>query len=440
MAAPLPLDPWCAARIGATPPLDRADLTRHQLDRLRATLAWAIDRSPFYRRQLAGVDPHAINDLASLATLPFTCADDLRRNQPSLLCVSQSDINRVVTLETSATSGSPKRLYFTAEEQQETIDFFRCGMSQMVSAHERVLILFPCTRPGGVGQLLAEALSRLGAVPIAAGPISDMDAALQCLAAERPQVVAGLPMQVRALARCSRLRGIESAVHAVLLSADQVSPRLRQDIGDDWQCEVFEHYGMTETGLGGAVECTAHAGCHIRENDLLVEIIDPHSGRVLCDGERGEVVVTTLTRRGMPLIRYRSGDLGRLIPGRCRCGSLLKRLDAIERIHQANAVLSEGIALSLGMLDEVLLPLPWLTDFDVVWHAGAAPGLEIGLYAGIGLADPAAAMAQAAAGIGQLAAVRAARAANGLKLALSFCSGALSPRRAKRVIEQGRSA
>ncbi len=94
-------------------------------------------------------------------------------------------------------------------------------------------------------------------------------------------------------------------------------------------CEVFAHSGLTETGFGGGVECGAHQGYHLREADLFVEIVDPGTGRPLPDGEPGEIVVSTLCRLAMPLIRYRTGDLGHLLPGPCVCGSPFRRLGAV---------------------------------------------------------------------------------------------------------------
>jgi phenylacetate-coenzyme A ligase PaaK-like adenylate-forming protein len=92
---------------------------------------------------------------------------------------------------------------------------------------------------------------------------------------------------------------------------------------------VYEHYGMTEMGLGGAMACEKRDGYHPREADLLFEIIDPCTGEVLPEGEYGEIVFTTLTRQAMPFIRYRTGDFSRWLPGLCGCGSILKRLDKV---------------------------------------------------------------------------------------------------------------
>ena len=124
----------------------------------------------------------------------------------------------------------------------------------------------------------------------------------------------GIPTQVLALVRClpgeHRFRPM---ISAVLLSSDYGSRALVDVLERTWDCTVFSHYGLTETGYGGGVECQARQGYHLREADLYVEIIDPLTGQPLPDGASGEIVVTTLTRRGMPLIRYRTGDVSRLV-------------------------------------------------------------------------------------------------------------------------------
>ncbi|HOO90690.1 MAG TPA: hypothetical protein PLA74_07685, partial [Syntrophales bacterium] len=130
-----------------------------------------------------------------------------------------------------------------------------------------------------------------------------------------------------------------------------------------WQCDVFNHYGMTEMGLGGGVECEALAGYHIREADLLIEIVDPETGESLHDGEWGEIVFTTLTREGMPLIRYRTGDISRFIPAPCPCGTVLKRLEPVFERMSWKITLYSGDILTIGDLDDALFPLCGILDF-----------------------------------------------------------------------------
>jgi phenylacetate-coenzyme A ligase PaaK-like adenylate-forming protein len=149
------------------------------------------------------------------------------------------------------------------------------------------------------------------------------------MAKECVTCIVGMPTQVSELARSSgeAYGKLAGNMRSVLLSAEYVPEETCDLIRHAWNCKVFEHYGMTEMGLGGAVSCFMLEGYHPREADLYFEIIDPKTGEVLPDGETGEVVFTTLTRKGMPFIRYRTGDTSRWLTEPCGCGSVLKRLD-----------------------------------------------------------------------------------------------------------------
>jgi phenylacetate-coenzyme A ligase PaaK-like adenylate-forming protein len=127
---------------------------------------------------------------------------------------------------------------------------------------------------------------------------------------------------------------------------------------------VFKHYGMTEMGLGGGVECSARKGYHLREADLLVEIVDPSSGLPLSDGNTGEVVFTTLTRDGMPLIRYRTGDIAAFRLDSCACATVLKTLGRIR--GRRNAMLKmtrHGRRFFIGDLDEKIFSVDGVIDY-----------------------------------------------------------------------------
>lgn len=378
-----PLDAWTAERTGCAGQfLERADLLAYQLRRLRETVGWAKQHSPFYRCHLREFDESTLNVLDDLRRLPLTTADDLRRNDPPLLCVSQSRISHIVTLETSGTSGLPKRLFFTPDEQEATLDFFDHGMRLPARPGDRVLIFFPGERPGSVGDLLARALECLGATPIPFGWPADLKAAAETLRREQPDVVAGVPVPMLAVARTDAAlngRWPPMRVRSVLLSADHAAGSLRQGLAKLWGCEVFDHYGMTEMGLGGGVDCAAHAGYHMREHELLVEVIDPVSGEPVVNGEFGEVVFTTLNRRGMPLIRYRTGDRSRLLPGQCACGSALARLDRITGRIGAGIALGEAGELTIAALDETVFALEGIIDYDATYEPGIPPALNVAL-------------------------------------------------------------
>jgi len=419
-----PLDAWTAQQIGNPGALlTRTELAAYQLRQLRQTLAWAKACSSFYRHRLAGFDAGLAGGLDALRDLPLTTADDLRRNDPPLLCVSQSEVSRIVTLETSATSGPAKRIFFTAQDQAATLDFFDHGMRVLAQPGDRVLILFPGERPGSVGELLAQALRRQGATPIAYGWPQDLAAAAAALRRERPDVVVGAPVPLLAVARYAAAAGLPVRVRSVLLSADRASAAVRCGLAQLWGCEIFEHYGMTEMGLGGGVDCAAHAGYHMRESELLVEIVDPESGEPVADGDPGELVFTTLTRRGMPLIRYRSGDISRRLAGACACGSKLTRLERIHRRIGGGVQVDGAGELLIGALDEAIFPLASVADFAATFAAGPPPTLrlDVARVAGRHSSD-ASLVADICTVLENLPIIASANAAQGLRLSVNIAA------------------
>ncbi|WP_443666888.1 phenylacetate--CoA ligase family protein, partial [Desulfovibrio sp.] len=116
---------------------------------------------------------------------------------------------------------------------------------------------------------------------------------------------------------------------AALCAADWLDPGLRRQVEQGWDCLVLDHYGSTESAFAGAVQCRCREGRHVRALDLLLEIVHPVTGKVLPAGETGELVITTLQRRAMPLLRYRTGDMASLLDGPCACGSPLPRLGPV---------------------------------------------------------------------------------------------------------------
>ncbi len=363
-----PLEEWIYRKISGREAeagrLTSSMLEAYQLEKLQATISLARERSRFYRRHLAGyVDP--LNCLADLATLPFTTADDLKADPLQFLCVSQGEIGRVVTLQSSGTTGVPKRLFFTAGDQALTIDFFQHGLANLVQPGDRVLILLPGERPGSVGDLLMTGLARLGVVGIPHGPVSNPAQTLAAIQDQQVNALVGIPTHVLALSRYRTEQGDTLALKlkSVLLSTDHVPDAIVHELHKTWGCQVFNHYGMTEMGLGGGVECQALDGYHLREADLYFEIICPETGKPVPDGQSGEVVVTTLTRQGMPLIRYRTGDISRFNPQPCPCGTVLKRMERVKIRLQGIVDLSAGNCLTMAELDEALFPLEGLLDY-----------------------------------------------------------------------------
>ena len=359
-----PLHSWIARKIGSSSEIfTREAIMAYQLGKVRETLHLARGKSIFYRSRLAAFPPD-IGSLEELKRCPFTTAEDIRREPLQFLCVSQNEIQRVVTLDSSGTTGLPKRLFFTRDDQELTVDFFQVGMSTFTAPGDRVLILLPVERPGSVGDLLAIALERMGASGIRHGLVRDVVHTLKVMANESVNGAVGVPAQVVALVRSA---GMEKSnrlrLKSVLLTMDHVPQAIVRAVEVSWGCRVYNHYGMTEMGLGGGVECQARRGYHLREADLYVEVIDPINGRTVPEGEYGEVVFTTLTRRGMPLIRYRTGDISRFIPGDCPCGTILRTLEKVRGRVSNRVDLGDGHCLAMADLDEAIFPINGVRDF-----------------------------------------------------------------------------
>ena len=345
-----PLDGWAGEMTGG-------DLAGYQLRKLNETLL-AAQSGIYYRRTLPG----RVESLSDLRLLPTIDSETLTQNGTGLVCVPQDAISRVVTLTTSGSTGAPKRIYFTEEDQELTIDYFANGLQTVVKPGETMAILMPCERPGGVGDLIARSLKRIPVSSVRYGLVSDLAPCAEMLGSRKPEALVGMPVQVLALARYCEAMGIKTGISAVLLSADHIPDIARRELRRIWGCRVYEHYGMTEMGLGGAIDCDAHDGYHIRENDLLFEILD-EKGSPLADGVFGEVAFTTLTRRGMPLIRYRTGDISCMLPGRCGCGSELRRIAPIRGRIGRDIVADCGTVIRMRDFDEVLFTMPCTSDF-----------------------------------------------------------------------------
>jgi len=377
-----PLHPWIAEKIGiSSDRLTRHVITCYQLEKLRQSICRVREHSPFYSNHLRLVDPASIESLEDLRRIPFTTPQQLASHVARMLCVSQDEVSRVVTQVTSGTSGDPKRFFFSAADQESTLDFFAHGVSTLTSPGDRMLIALPGERSGSVGQLLAQGTERFGLQPIAYGLIRHPQHALETMDREGATSIIGFPLQLILLAsQCGSLADrVFSRLNSIVLCSDYVSPsivcRLRERAG----CEVFQHYGMTETGLGGGVDCRAHEGYHLRETDLLFEIVDPRTGESVPDGSSGEVVFSTLTCGAMPLIRYRTGDTSSFPVNPCACGSCVRVLRYLRTRIDSHVQIGNCGEISLADLEDALFALPDVIDLACTLTRGERSDLAIAL-------------------------------------------------------------
>jgi phenylacetate-coenzyme A ligase PaaK-like adenylate-forming protein len=319
-------------------PFTPAGLAEYQRESLDAVERYARERSAFYRDYAGG----------------FIDADTLACQGERMLCVPLGDVERIRTIRSSGSTGDPKRVWFTEQDLERTAAFFAAGMRPLVREGDRCVIMMSRDTPGSVADLLRRGLKRIGVRSEIHGVIQGPGAAD---AAEGAECLVGLPAELFWLCRTApQLRP-----KTVLLSADYIPRAVIAAIEEAWGCRVFTHYGMTECGYGLAVQCPALDAHHIRLEDYLVEIIDPVSGEKLPPGQEGEIVLSSLYKGALPLLGYRTGDIGSLAGGRCGCGSPLPRLGTI-RGRRENLRQTPNI----HRLDDLVFSLPGIRGYRAI--------------------------------------------------------------------------
>ena len=324
--------------------MTRESLDALKLRKLNALLKREKERGGFYRAL-----PDHLDSLEELQTLPFTTEEDLARSAPGLLLCSQGEIRRVLSDATSGTTGAAKRVFYTEGDCENTVKLFMAGLGELIFPGSVTMICFPFSGPFGLGDLIAEAVSRLGAKPLRLGAGLTYGEYADVMEREKPDTFVGMPVQLLSLLRvCGR-----GSLRRALVSGDACPDSVIRGCEAILGSALFPHYGSREMALGGAISCPAHEGMHLREEQVIAEIVG-ENGAVLPDGEEGELVITTIGMEAMPLIRYRTGDYTRILPTPCPCGSAVQRLDTVRR---------RGDRSEIAELDEKLFRLPQVVDY-----------------------------------------------------------------------------
>jgi phenylacetate-CoA ligase len=356
-----PLENWIVNRTGIGSRSKEA-LEEYQWKQLRNTLHYAKENSRFYKEKLAHIDISSIQSIKEFDSIPFTFPEDIRKNSLDFLCVSQTEVKRIITINTSGTSGDEKRIYFTEEDLNATIDFFQYGMSCLTDETDRVLVLLPGKAYGSIGDLLKKALALSNIECVVHGVLTNLEEVEQCIEENNITCIVGIPMQVLYLSR-TKSKVFEKYIKKVLLSTDYVPDILVKELKERYHCDVYNHYGMSEMGYGGGVECEALNGYHLREGDLYFEIVNPQTGEAVKEGEYGEVVFTTFRRQAMPLIRYRTGDIARFMTKPCACKTFLRTMDKVTERMINKVVLKNSEEIHLRELDETILQFGEILDY-----------------------------------------------------------------------------
>ncbi len=350
--------------------MDRDRLAAIQLERLRETLKKA-KKSSYYSEifKKIGLDTDRVNSLDVIGEIPFTIKDDLREHWPyGFLAVSKDELIRMHS--SSGTTGRATVIFHTAGDIEKWTNLvarsmYMAGMRKGdVFQNMMSYGLFT----GGLG--FHYAAEKVGALVIPAGA-GNSKRQIQLLRDFETTVIHIIPSYALLLSTVFEEVGVDPAkdtkLRMAFLGAEPHSEKMRKKIEEIYGFKGYNSYGLSEmNGPGVAFECPFQSGLHIWEDQFFVEIIDPETLKAVPDGEEGELVLTTLVREGMPIFRYRTKDLTRIIPGSCECGRTHRRIDRIKG-RTDDMLILKGVNIFPIQIEKKLMEIPGVgTNFQII--------------------------------------------------------------------------
>jgi phenylacetate-CoA ligase len=341
--------------------MPRGDLEALQLERLRALLPRVYANVPAYKAKFdeAGFDPGSVRSLEDLASAPFTVKDDLRAAYPyKFFAVPLHDIVRVHS--SSGTTGQITVVGYTKGDIDRWADLmartFACAGG---TADDIVQVTYGYGLfTGGLGAHYGS--ERLGAltIPVSGGNTKRQ---VQILSDFGVTILACTPSYALLIAETAAELGIDPKLLPLrvgVFGAEPWSENMRIQVEEALGIQAIDIYGLSEVmGPGVASECTHQEGLHVFEDHFLFEIVDPQTLKPVADGQPGEVVFTTLTKEGIPLVRYRTRDISRVITGECACGRTFRRMERITG-RTDDMLIIRGVNVYPSQIEQVLVGIP----------------------------------------------------------------------------------
>ena len=314
----------------------------------------------YYGNMYKDLGIKGISSQEEFETLPFSSKADLRNAYPlGIQAVPDEEVVRIHS--SSGTTGKPVIIPYTKKDVDDWATMFaRCYETAGITNKDRIQIT-----PGyglwtaGIG--FQAGCEKLGAMAVPMGP-GNTDKQLQMMMDLETTVITATSSYALLLAEEINKRDLKKKIHLKkgVIGSERWSEKMRNYIRENLGIELYDIYGLTEIyGPGIGINCSEQSGMHYWDDYLYIEIIDPKTGKPVPDGEEGEIVITTLVKEGAPLIRFRTHDISRIIPGQCNCGRTYPRLDIIKgrsddmfKVHGVNMFPSQVEEL-LGLVDGV---------------------------------------------------------------------------------------
>ena len=333
-----------------------------QLKLVNSRIEALLKADNFYGRKLKEAGVTSLNSAEDFEKLPFSEKNDLRDAYPlGLMTAPEEKIVRIHS--SSGTTGTPVIIPYTAKDVDDwAIQFSRCYEMAGITPMDRIQVT-----PGyglwtaGIG--FQNGAEKLGAMVIPMGP-GNTDKQLQMMMDMKSTVLCSTSSYALLLAEEIEKRGIKDNIHLKkgVIGSERWSDKMRERISTELGIELYDIYGLTEIyGPGIGISCKENCGMHYWDDYIYIEIIDPATGKNLPDGEIGEIVITTLVKEGAPLIRYRTHDLSRIIPGECPCGSKFPRIDTIMG-RTDDMMKIKGVNVFPSQIEEVLGTFPEISS------------------------------------------------------------------------------
>ena len=345
----------------------REQIAEIQLAGIQKTVIDVYEHIPFYKKSFdeAGFDPYSVKSLDDVARIPFVQKQDLRDAYPyGMLAVPLKDVREIHM--SSGTTGIATVGAYTEHDIKiwgecfsRAVDFARGDENDVMQICYGYGLF-----TGGLGAHYGSISAGCATIPISAG---NTERQIRILREMGPTILACTPSYAMHIADTAIEMGLDPArdfsLRAGIHGAEPFSDNFRRDLERKLGYRVLDIYGLTETmGPGVAIECWEQQGLHIAEDHFYPEIINPETGEVLPDGEWGELVITTLDREASPVVRYRTRDITRIIPGECPCGRTHRRID---RIHGRtdDMLIIRGVNVFPSQIEDVMKTFPEMSSW-----------------------------------------------------------------------------
>lgn len=338
------------------------EMKPEQLAAIREQFKTLKGRSLFYAKKYADVDLADVRTQADFEQLPFTEKADLREAYPlGLSAVPEDKIVRIHS--SSGTTGTPVIVPYTQRDVDDWATMFaRCFATAGVTSRDRVQIT-----PGyglwtaGIG--FQAGVEKLGAMAIPMGP-GNTEKQLKFMEDMQSTVLCATSSYALLLAEEIEKRGIRDqlALRKGIIGSERWGEKMRSRIKNELGIQIYDIYGLTEIyGPGIGISCDYDCGMHYWDDFIYLEILDPETLKPVPDGEYGEICITTLRKEGAPLIRFRTHDISRIVPGECACGSRFPRIDAL--VGRSDDMMKiKGVNVFPKQIEEVLQTFPELSS------------------------------------------------------------------------------